>query len=118
MKASLIIAVYNDLEALGLILDALKTQTYKKFEVIIAEDGNSSEMKEFISKVKDLEIKHTTQDDIGIRKSRSVNNAILASSGEYLIFIDGDCIPYSTFLEGHISMAENGFLLSIIAYKR
>ena len=55
MKASLIIAVYNDLEALGLILDALKTQTYKNFEVIIAEDGNSSEMKEFISKVKDLE---------------------------------------------------------------
>ena len=112
MKASLIIAVYNDLEALGLILDALKTQTYKNFEVIIAEDGNSSEMKEFISKVKDLPLKHTTQDDIGIRKSRSVNNAILASSGEYLIFIDGDCIPYSTFLEGHISMAENGFLLS------
>ena len=36
MKASLIIAVYNDLEALGLILDALKTQTYKKYEVIIA----------------------------------------------------------------------------------
>lgn len=112
MKASLIVAVYKDIEALSLILDALKTQTYKNFEVIVAEDGNSQEMKDFLSKIEDLYIKHTTQEDIGIRKSRSVNNGILASSGEYLIFIDGDCIPYSTFIESHVKLAQEGFLLS------
>lgn len=68
MKASLIVAVYKDIEALSLILDALKTQTYKNFEVIVAEDGNSQEMKDFLSKIEDLELKHTTQEDIGIRK--------------------------------------------------
>lgn len=112
MRVSLIVAVYKDVEALSLIVEALKTQTYKNFEVIIAEDGESSEMKEFVSSVDGLDIKHTTQEDIGIRKSRSVNNAILSSDGEYLIFIDGDCIPYSTFIEGHVKMAEDGYVLS------
>lgn len=112
MKASLIISVYKDVEALSLIVKALKTQTYKNFEVVIAEDGNSKEMREFISSVDGIDIKHTTQDDIGIRKCRSVNNGILASSGEYLIFIDGDCVPYSTFIESHIKLAEDGYVLS------
>lgn len=61
MKASLIIAVYKDVEALNLIVKALKTQTYKNFEVVIAEDGNSKEMREFISSVDGIDIKHTTQ---------------------------------------------------------
>ncbi|OCL97536.1 Chondroitin synthase [Aliarcobacter thereius] len=112
MKASLIIAVYKDVEALSLIIRALQNQTYKNFEVVIAEDGNSSEMKNFISNIKNLNIIHTTQEDTGIRKCRSVNNGITASSGEYLIFIDGDCVPYSTFIESHIKLAENGYVLS------
>ncbi|MCK9162712.1 MAG: glycosyltransferase, partial [Arcobacteraceae bacterium] len=77
MKVSLIIAVYKDIEALSIIIEALKMQTYTNFEVVVAEDGNSKEMQKFISTITDLDIKHTTQEDIGIRKSRSVNNGIL-----------------------------------------
>ncbi|MFY9082810.1 glycosyltransferase, partial [Aliarcobacter butzleri] len=40
MKISLIIAVYKDVESLELIIESLRNQTYKNFEVIIAEDGN------------------------------------------------------------------------------
>lgn len=112
MKVSLIVAVYKDIEALELIIESLKKQTYKNFEVIIAEDGNDIEMKEFISNIKYLDIFHTTQEDIGIRKARSVNNGILASTGEYLIFIDGDCIPYSTFIESHVILSQDKFVLS------
>ena len=112
MKVSIIIAVYKDVEALELIIESLKNQTYKNFEVVIAEDGNCDEMKEYISTIEDLEIKHTTQDDVGIRKTRSLNNGILVSSGEYLIFIDGDCIPYSTFIESHILLSKKNTILS------
>lgn len=112
MKVSLIIAVYKDVVALDLIIGALKTQTYKNFEVIIAEDGQSVEMHKYIKTISGLVTKHTTQEDMGIRKTRSLNNGILASSGEYLIFIDGDCIPYSTFIEGHVLLAEKDYALS------
>ncbi|WP_421847907.1 glycosyltransferase [Marinomonas sp.] len=112
MKVSLIVAVYKDIEALSLIVESLKTQTYKNFELIVAEDNNGDSMREFVNTVNDIEVIHTSQDDIGIRKSRSQNNAILASTGEYLVFIDGDCIPYSTFIENHALLAKQGQVLA------
>ncbi len=112
MKVSVIVAVYKDVEALKLIIASLKNQTYKNFEVVIVEDGNSLEMKEYIQSIKNLEVKHTTQEDIGVRKARSQNNGLLVSSGEYLIFIDGDCIPYSNFVEGHVYLSEPKTALS------
>lgn len=112
LKVSIIVAVYKDIEALELIIQALKSQTYKNFEVVIAEDNNADEMKKYVSNVKGLNIKHVFQEDLGIRKTRSVNNAILASDGDYLIFIDGDCVPYSTFIESHVALSEVSSIIS------
>ena len=111
-RVSLIVAVYKDIEDLGLIIQALQTQTYKNFEVVIVEDNNSQEMKDYISNIENLDVKHTFQEDKGIRKTRSLNNGILASGGDYLIFIDGDCIPYSTFIESHVKLSEVGYIVS------
>lgn len=108
MKVSLIIAVYKDVEALELIFKSLAYQTYKNFEVVVAEDGESQEMAKCVTQAReefDLEIIHTTQEDEGVRKSKSQNNAIRASGGEYLIFIDGDCILYSKFIENHLALS-------------
>jgi glycosyltransferase involved in cell wall biosynthesis len=115
MKVSVIIAVYKDVEALELIIESLKNQTYKNFEVVIAEDGQDEKMQAFIKSIKDLDIKHTTQEDIGVRKSKSQNNGIKTSSGEYLIFIDGDCILYSDFIEKHLKLSSP---LNIISGRR
>ena len=57
MKVSVIIAVYKDVEALELIIESLKNQTYKNFEVVIAEDGQDEKMQAFIESIKDLDIK-------------------------------------------------------------
>ena len=112
-KVSLIAAVYKDVQALDLIIKALKKQTYKNFEFIVAEDGQSTKMKEYLAGLEEtfFDIIHTTQEDLGLRKSMSQNNAIRASTGEYLIFIDGDCVPYSTFIEYHVALAEDGYFL-------
>lgn len=112
MRVSVIIAVYKDVKSLSLIIDALKQQTYKNFEVIVAEDGDDSAMREFVDSINGLEIKHTSQEDIGVRKARSQNNAILAADGDLLVFIDGDCIPYTTFIESHAALAERGSVRS------
>ncbi|MDF1882599.1 glycosyltransferase [Sulfurimonas sp. SAG-AH-194-C21] len=112
-KVSLIVAVYKDTEALKLIVESLKVQTYENFELIIAEDGSSVIMRDYINSIQDtfFNIIHTTQEDYGIRKSMSQNNAIRSSTGSYLIFIDGDCIPYSTFIEYHVKLAEKKHFL-------
>lgn len=111
MRVSLIVAVYKDVEALSLIVDSLQYQTYKNFELIVAEDGQHEPMKEFVQSIKHLHVKHTTQEDIGVRKARSQNNAILASTGEYLIFIDGDCILHSEFIASHVALSQSKTLL-------
>ncbi len=48
VKVSAIIAVYKDIQALELILESLVYQTYKNFEAVVAEDGESDIMKQFI----------------------------------------------------------------------
>jgi len=112
MRVSLIVNIYKNLKALKLIIDALKRQTYKDFEVVICEDGEDKEIKGYIDSIEGLSIVHTTQEDKGVRKAHSQNNGVRAASGEYLIFIDGDCIPYTTFIEGHVLLAEKKCVLS------
>lgn len=108
MKVSLIVAVYKDVEALNLIFKSLAYQTYQNFEVVVAEDGESQEMAQCVKEARErfeFTIVHTTQEDEGVRKSKSQNNAIQVSSGEYLIFIDGDCILYRKFIENHVALS-------------
>ncbi|MFA6190729.1 MAG: glycosyltransferase [Sulfurimonas sp.] len=107
MFVSVIIPTYKDMQALELILDAMKLQTYKNFEVIVAEDDASEEVKFFLKNYNsDYEIKHFSHGDEGWRKAKAVNGAVNLSVGEYLVFFDGDCLPYSTFVESHVVLSE------------
>ncbi len=108
MKVSILIAIYKDIEALSLIIDALKQQTYKNFEAIVAEDNDSEEVKHYLASVDAFfPIKHYYHPDNGLQKAIARNASIRMSEGEYLIFIDGDTIPYSTFIESHVALAES-----------
>lgn len=106
MKVSVIVPTYKDLEALILILNALKEQTYKDFEVIVAEDNNSEEVAVYLQKNGfPFDVKHYSHEDKGLRKAVAVNSAVRMATGEYLVYIDGDTIPYTTFLEAHVALS-------------
>jgi GT2 family glycosyltransferase len=42
---------------------------------------------------------HSWQPDDGYRRARSLNLAALATTGKYLVFLDGDCLPRHRFVE-------------------
>ncbi|MDH5785089.1 MAG: glycosyltransferase, partial [Chromatiales bacterium] len=108
-KATVIISVYRDVEALEVILYALEQQSEKSFSVVVSEDGESVEVKEYLSRRNSpLAIQHLTQEDKGFRKNRALNRAVLAAPGETLIFIDGDCVPHPKFVESHLKYAMKG----------
>lgn len=116
MKVSLIISVYKNARALKVVLDALAFQTYSDFEIIISEDGSSDEMSSFIKSYKSLQpITHITQEDRGWQKNKALNNAVRTSKGDYLIFIDGDCVLHHRFIEEHKRLSNPG---GIVAGKR
>lgn len=103
MKISLIISVYKNVTDLKVVLDSLKWQTYKSFEIVISEDGNSDMMHNFLSAYQHPNpLIHLTQEDEGWRKNKALNNAIRKASGDYLIFIDGDCVLHHRFIENHV----------------
>ncbi|WP_323669568.1 glycosyltransferase [Aliarcobacter butzleri] len=115
-KCSIIISVYKDTDSLDLILESLCNQTIIPDEIIISEDGNSIEMSDYVEvakeKYKKLDINHLFQEDIGWRKNIALNRAIVASKYEYLIFIDGDCVPFDDFIENHLGQATKRIVLA------
>ena len=115
MKISVIFTTYNSPSWLEKVLWGWENQTDKDFEVVIADDGSSSETAElidtFINRNK-LDIKHIWQKDEGFQKCQILNKALLDASGEYIVMSDGDCIPRSDFLSAHRSHAQKGYFLS------
>ncbi|BAC93063.1 putative glycosyl transferase [Vibrio vulnificus YJ016] len=114
-KASLIIAFYNNTQALGLIFKALSAQSCMDFEVVIADDGSKEDAVTWLEEQKNqvpFALKSVWHEDKGFRKNRILNHAVLAAESEYLIFIDGDCIPEKHFIEDHINNAQRGSVLS------
>lgn len=109
ISASLIISVYSKVRFLNLVLAGVVRQTYKNFEIIIADDGSGDEMGQMINQCSQTfpyNIKHIWQNDKGFRKNKILNEAVKASKSDYLIFIDGDCIPHKNFVESHLKERE------------
>ncbi len=113
MKTSLIISVYKNTRDLKTVLDGLKFQSYKDFEIVISEDGQSQEMQDFVANYSfQNPYQHLTQPDIGWRKNQALNNAIRLATGDYLIFIDGDCVLHHKFIEHHLKYAADKKILA------
>lgn len=115
MKASVIMSTYNAIQWLENVLWGFSAQTCADFEIIIADDGSSSETKKKIEELRNritIPIIHLWQEDDGFQKTKILNKAILASNSDYLIFTDGDCIPREDFVEVHLKNRKKGFFLS------
>lgn len=112
---SIIIGFYNKIDLLEKILEALRLQTMSDFEVVIADDGSKPEVVERIAQLQattPFVLRHVWHEDQGWRKNRILNKAVVAAHGEYLIFIDGDCIPEPHFVEEHYNERGKGQVLS------
>jgi glycosyltransferase involved in cell wall biosynthesis len=112
---SVLLATYNWPQALKLCLESLATQTDRDFEIIIADDGSTDSTKEIIDHFRashSIAITHLWQDDQGFRKTKILNEAIVAAKGDYLVFLDGDCITQPDFIARHRSLSQQGFLVT------
>jgi glycosyltransferase involved in cell wall biosynthesis len=117
---SIIISTYNSPQWLEKVLYGYNTQTYRNFEVIIADDGSDEKTKNLIIKIQKevfYSINHVWHEDNGFQKTIILNKAILATTSEYILMTDGDCIPREDFVENHVKYREEGYFLSGGYYK-
>jgi len=107
---SVIVATYNRPDALDAVLRSLAAQSDTNFEVLVADDGSRPDtaavVESWNSRLRRLA--HVWQPDDGFRLAEIRNRAIVAATGEYCIFLDGDCLARPGFVAAHRALAQRG----------
>jgi glycosyltransferase involved in cell wall biosynthesis len=112
---SVVITTYNRPDALETVLEACFAQDDKNFEIIIADDGSAANTRDCIDRLRQrspVPLLHVWQPDQGFRAAMARNRGTLAASGDYIVFLDGDCIPQRDFIARHRALARPGYLVS------
>lgn len=98
VKYSIIIPVYNRPEEVDELLQSLTQQTFHDMEVIIVEDGSSLPCENIVHNyASKLQLRYYAKENSGPGPTR--NFGAEHSQGEFLIFLDSDCVLPSTFLQ-------------------
>ncbi|HQK47481.1 MAG TPA: glycosyltransferase family A protein, partial [Syntrophorhabdaceae bacterium] len=105
IELSVIIPTYNRAPVLKKCLEALSNQSIPKdiYEVIVSDDGSTDETKKVTEEASfnnPCSIRYLWQRNKGANAAR--NNAIHASKGRILLFINDDTLAIFTMLEEHL----------------
>ena len=101
-SVSIILPTFNRTKFLRPAVESVFAQTYRDWEIIIADDGSGEETTAYLdgmmaSRVRVLRLPHSGN------PSKVRNSAIKAACGRYLAFLDSDDIWASSKLERQIS---------------
>ncbi len=97
-KASIIIPNYNGSAFIDGCMTALKRQTEKNFEIIMADNGSEDDSISIFEKYRDMNIRCIKLDkNYGF--SKAVNEGIKAAEADYVILLNNDTIPGKHFVE-------------------
>jgi glycosyltransferase involved in cell wall biosynthesis len=98
IKFSVIIPVFNRPDELKELLESLKNQTFKNFEVIVVEDGSNLKSDEIVEYYKEtLDIRYFFKTNSGPGQSRNYGSERAVS--DYQVFFDSDCIIPQKYFE-------------------
>jgi len=88
---SVVIPAYNSAPTLAHTIEACLSQDYPKdkLEILVADDGSLDNTREIVN---NFPVKYIYQKRSGPASAR--NNGWLSSSGEWVCFIDADCVPH------------------------
>jgi len=115
MKLAVIVTTYNRPDALRAVLDGYLAQDDPAFELIVADDGSAAETRELVEHYQArarIQLSHVWQPDQGFRAAAARNRALAATSADYVIFTDGDCVPVRGFVAAHRALMQRGYFLA------
>ena len=112
-KVSLIISFYNRVDFFLPVIASIANQSFKDFEIVISDDGSAADAVNTVTDIltkSGLNFQYVWHEDIGFRKNIILNKSVMAGRGEYLVFIDADCMLHRHFLSEHY----NGRMAGVI----
>jgi glycosyltransferase involved in cell wall biosynthesis len=108
---SVVVTTYNRSDALTLVLTGLKAQSDTCFEIVIADDGSSASQYAAAQEAAvrlGIKVTHVWHPDEGFTVSQVRNLGVAAARGNYLILLDGDCVPEVDFVAQHRKLMQRG----------
>lgn len=119
-EVSVVIPSYNQPNALRLVLEALRLQTFLDFELIITDDGSEPDTEALVSEFREgapFPVTFVSQEDLGFRKAKALNNGIRVAVGRYLLFLDGDCVAPRRWAERYVGALRRGDEFCVAGYE-
>jgi len=115
MPLNLSLTTFERPRELRLVLEGLLAQRgAPPFEVAVCDDGSGPETAEVVAEAASrasFEIHHCWHENTGFRAAATRNLGLREACGDYVVFLDGDCIPFPSFLEQHAEAARPGSFL-------
>jgi hypothetical protein len=109
-EISLIISTYQRPDALEKVLQGVARQIEKPAEILIADDGSGQPTRKVIEEWNaKIPLRHVWHEDIGFRRTVILNKSLAVARAEYVVFLDGDCVPHQNFIADHARLAERNF---------
>lgn len=98
-KPSVVICCRNEAHHLPALIDALKSQSCKSYELIWVNDHSTDQTQEVLEKslIHFIDAKIIQSSVPG--KKQAQRAGILTAKGEFIITTDADCVPASTWIE-------------------
>ena len=100
VQVSVVLSIFDQPNAFTYSLIGYQRQTFKDFELVVADDGSDEETRSIVERFKKegvYPVKHVWQENKGYRRSKIANEAVKRS--------EGDCIPHRDFVKSHAEAA-------------
>jgi glycosyltransferase involved in cell wall biosynthesis len=114
LAASVVLTTYNNPRALELVLAGLARQRASGFDVWVADDGSlpaTGELVRAFAATVPFPVHHVWHEDRGFRKMRILNITVPQVGSDYVVLLEGDCIPDPDYVAVHLRWRRPGTFL-------
>lgn len=115
MRTAFVVLTYNRSDALLAVLRALALQCGPDDALVVADDGSRAEHVEALRGGLPrfgCPVSHVWHPDVGFTAARARNLGALHASADYVVFMDGDCVPNRGFVARHKALARPGVFVN------
>lgn len=114
-RVSVLMPVYNtDEEYFREAIESILNQTYKNFELVILDDGSTTNIEKIVKSYDDKRIRfYKNPKNLGI--SLTTNKLIDLAKGEFIALMDSDDISVSTRLQKEVDYLDKNPTVSIVS---
>jgi len=109
MRTGFVVLTYNRSDALLAVLRGLAPQCTSNDVVVIADDGSRPDQVQMLRQGLPrfaCPVRHVWHPDVGFTAARARNLGASFARADYLVFLDGDCVPNRHFVAHHRVLAE------------